>query len=506
MIKKVERFIQRHGLKTLLSLPIYPIKLFFYMLYHTTFSFYAILTNLIKYNWMHLSANDQINAYNNLFYYIQDSAVQQAGRYGITNLLNGGTYSLSKLFHLTPVSLRFQASFGTVFMMFFAMLFWLISWVFLYDLSYYTFIILALAFFSTLFFACFIEIQNYNILGWMLYPILFYFLLHGSILNASILLLLISLLSFTALIVSIPFVIVFSFLEPIALLAILPGLVKILIPIIRSKHLNHVLSVVHGEGNVKYSREKFKKLTLVKAYLLIMFSQFTLCYYIFFHHDIFFYMLLLSNLIVLANMTLIRFADEQSLYFIHLTVTTFVMFNISPQPYMAVSYLFSIYIIYTYMPNVRAAQFEAPGIRAPYNIKEDLQGLKKFFSPIPSGEKVIMAYKNPNGLYNEIFSGYRIFNEPIQYAANLHGLSYMPDWYTIMTNNGENDPEDFWVDTPEKAFSFMQKNHFSFIIVPEFIHSFDIDHRFNLMSEYTFTLTESTYTIKLYKLEEITVS
>ncbi len=137
MLKQYHQFVDRYGHLCFYITVLYPIVLPILMIRDTGMSLIAILRRLLKKDWKYLSGNDRKNGYNNLFYYTQDLAVRESGRYGVTPYFNGGNFPLSKLFHLTPVSLHFQASFGTVFMMFFAMCIWMISWIILYDGSWY---------------------------------------------------------------------------------------------------------------------------------------------------------------------------------------------------------------------------------------------------------------------------------------------------------------------------------------------------------------------------------
>ena len=132
MKKKFKKFTDRYGNKGLMFLLLYPVVLPILMLKDTSISIYNIIINLSKYRWKYLSGNDQRNAYNNFFYYIQDYNIQRFGRYGHSSLLAGGSFNLKNWFHVTPFSFRMQASFGTTFIMFLAMCVWVTLWICLY--------------------------------------------------------------------------------------------------------------------------------------------------------------------------------------------------------------------------------------------------------------------------------------------------------------------------------------------------------------------------------------
>lgn len=503
----INKFIAKYGKKELLLTLIYPLVLPFLMMRDTGVSLFLIIRGLSQYNWKYLTANDSKNGFNNLFYYLQDLAVQESGRYGVTQYFNGGNFPLSKFFHLTPVSLRFQSSFGTVFMMFFAMCVWLASWIMIYDISWYLLLVLALVLFSTLFYACFIEIQNYNILGWMFYPVMLYYLADGNIVNVAFILFAISLMSFTATVVAIPFFVVYAYCTPWLLLALIPALIKSIIPIIRSGQIFITLSMINGKGKVKYSRKNRVKTNLKthlkKFYLYLMLSQFVVVFFLINGFNESFVILAGTVLLFIINQSLFRIADEQSFYILYLSVATFVLLHSQINVLSLISFGFSIYLIYTLIINVRPNTFLTPGIRQPFNALPDIEKLQTFFAPIPKGEKVIMAYKNPQGQYGQLFNGYRMYNEPIQYAASLNGLSYMPDWYTVFANNKEDSPEDFWVDTADKAYNFMMKKNIYYLIVPHFVDIIDTDGRFLCMTSCDIELIDETLKLKLFRKEPL---
>ncbi|MFY9100648.1 hypothetical protein OZY48_06345 [Aliarcobacter cryaerophilus] len=474
MREKFNKLIDRYGYKELFFIFSYPIFLPLFMIKDTTFSIYNIIKALLKYDWKYLVANDKQNAYNNLFYYIQDYNIQKFGRYGKSNLLAGGSFILKNLFHTTPFSLRMQASFGTTFIMFFAMCFWLLSWVILYQDNPNLWILLVVVF-STLFFATFIEIQNYNILGWMLYPIFLSYVESGNYLVISLVLFLVSLSSFTAffiagILVFISSVYLFDFY---LFLSLIPAGIKWIIPIIVSMKgggLSKMLGTLGGHEKVKYSRVNSKKLSINKIYILGLQVQFLIVAY--FYNEINLALLLLFVIVFLfiVNELFARFADQQSFYLAYLSILVFFLFHSSIDIVLILSFIFSIYPVYGLMLNVspRGKSFISAGVRKPYNIKNDIEKLCQMYEQIPSGEKLLVAYKNPNGQYGNIFNGYRVFNEPLQYAATIKNICLFPDWYMVFENNKEDSNESFWFDKEEDIIDYMKANEISYVLIPDF--------------------------------------
>ncbi len=305
-------------------------------------------------------------------------------------------------------------------------------------------------------------------------------------------------LSFTATIVAIPFVLIFAYNEPLLLAALIPGVLKIVIPILRSGQLKETLAVINGGKNVKFSRGDNKKLGMEKLYVFVMFGQFAIAFSWFNGLNELSIILIGTVLLFFINETYVRIADQQSFYILYLSVGTFVLMNSQINFVLLASFGLSIYLVYRWLLNVRTSKLLTPGIRVPFSAHAEIHHLQDFFRSVPKGEKVIMAYRNPNGDYGQIFNGYRIFNEPIQYAASLNGLKYMPDWYTIMSNNTEESPEDFWIETPDQAYTYMHEQSIFFIVVPCFIEKFIEDSRFQELNQYAFPIPGAPYSIRLF--------
>jgi len=511
MKNKVRRFINKFGYTGILSLVLYPVFLPFLMIKDSSASIFSILVSLVKYDWKYLSGNDIANAYNNLFYYIQDFNIQKFGRYGRSNLLAGGDFNLKNWFHTTPFSLHLQSHFGTTFIMCFAMIFWSISWLILYYDNINLPLILGIVVFSTLFFAVFIEIQNYNIIGWMLYPFLLFFIFEADYLLMSFVLLIISISSFTAFFIATIIILLLAItcLDYYLVLALFPGAIKLLIPIvvsIKEGALSKVLGVIGGRPKVKYSRLEQKKISLNKIYTLGLLIQFLLFYVGYFGLSNVALLLLIVVCLFIINEFLFRFGDEQSFYLAYLSVSVFSLLQVKEIDIVIyVSFSLSIYQVYGLILNVspKGKSFISPGIRKPFNTKTTIEGLMKVFEQVPAKSKLLIAYKNPQKKYSNLFNGYRVFNEPIQYAATLKEISLFPDWYMVYENNKESDDESYWVENEEQAKEYMVKNKIVYILLPSFFQE-KWNVCFHLIDSYQFEIQskkgQSNLEYFLYKL------
>jgi hypothetical protein len=512
MKNNFNKLINKYGYRELFYIFLYPIFLPLLMLKDTSFSIFNIIKSLLKYDWRYLSGNDQANAYNNLFYYVQDFNIQKFGRYGKSNFISNTDFSFKKWFHVTPFSLRLQSSFGTTFIMFFAMCFWLLSWIILYQDNSSLWLILGVVFFSTLFFAVFIEIQNYNILGWMLFPIFLTYLVSGDYLTLSLVLFLIALSSFTAFIIAGILVTASSIytLDYYILFTLIPAGIKWIIPIIyslKSGALMNIFAGIGGHDKVKYSRKKDKSFSVQKVYALGLVIQFLCVYLLENSFSIFTLLLIIVICLFVINEFIMRFADNQSFYILYLSVSVISLLTIDTiNNILFLSYVLSIYPIYGLIRNVkpRGDSFIAPSARNPYNIKNTIIGLEKLFEAIPKNSKLIMAYKNPKGQYSNIFNGYRIFNEPIHFAATINNISYFPTWYTVFENNKEDSKEDFWINDCQSAINYMHKNCIDYLLVPSFLEEFNCES-FSEIGKFRFKPNKSdfnfnSYSIRLFKI------
>lgn len=508
MKKKFKKFTDRYGNKGLTILLLYPIVLPILMLKDTSISIYNIIIDLSKYRWKYLSGNDQRNAYNNFFYYIQDYNIQRFGRYGHSSLLAGGSLSLKNWFHVTPLSLRMQASFGTTFIMFLAMCVWVTLWICLYYENQNLWM-LGVVFFSTLFFATFIEIQNYNILGWMLYPLFLTLLVSQSYFVLCIVLFFVSFLSFTGFFLGaiLTFIASIYFHNVFLFISIIPGSIKWLIPVFVSfgkGGLSKMSGAIGAHDKVKYSMKKYKKLNIYKAYLLLLQIQFLIISLLLNGVNIGIVLLSATILFFTINELFVRFADQQSFYLLYLSVSLFYILNIDLNIYITFSYIVSIYPVYGLMINVAPSygKFISPGIRRPYSVAEETNGLNTFFSCVPSNTKVLMAYKNPKEEYDGIFCGFKVRRELLQYVAIKRGIVVFPDWYTIFENNKYNSDESFWVDDEDKILDYLKKHGLVYVI-----SCFDLNPlNFNMMSSFSFNdniadCCKEESKVKLYRVK-----
>ena len=125
----------------------------------------------------------------------------------------------------------------------------------------------------------------------------------------------------------------------------------------------------------------------------------------------------------------------------------------SPDLYMFIIFGLVIYPIYAGLSGVNADENNPclPMLISPYSVSSGLEDVKRVLREIPSGQKVFIAYRNPDGDYLKVFSGYRLWNEPIQFVCCQLGVCCLPDWHMVSEiNTGELD-ESCWVSGPSEV-------------------------------------------------------
>lgn len=453
----------------------------FYPFFIAIFNFYALIVSMKNIicvllkgkDWKYYSGNTAHTAINNYFYYTQDLNVQKFGRFGNSKLLAGGDYSLAKLFQLNPLSLRLMSSLGTTCMLVIAMCVWLFSVTFLTNCSSthqisLIFVIIS----SSLFFANFIDLQNYNILGWMLLPFAFYSMLHHSYYAFFAASFLMSFMSFTSIFFLGFYVIVFVLWrgDIYLLVSFFPAVIRFIIPMLISIRHAGVYGMTCLLGLIK-TGAKYRRsdvgVSLVGIYLLTLFGSFSIGYFMFFGLDN--YSILMFSFVFLfaLNSFFSRFADTQSLFIVFLTISSMAILSAHHKHFLIleIMFYFSInpaYFLIGLKPFHKGLFSPLP--RTPVSMKLCLEQITNMFREVKPGSKILMTFSNPNNEYGKIFDGFRQYIEPIEYVANKYDICVFPDWYFIEKNNCLDSSDDFWGVSQSQIVATMSKYSAEYVI------------------------------------------
>lgn len=470
---KVKQLLTRYGWRVIITLPLYPLFIFFI----NTISLIRTLYNYrnLKIEDAHYySGNNLYGAFDNYVYYIQHINIIKFGRYGTSNLLAGGSYNLKKLFYLKPLSLKLYNYFGASFFLFLSMFIWIsviISIVPQWNMNNVMVILITLT--SGIFFANYFDLQNYNALAWAIFPLIIKFLLNNSYFMLSITSLLISFISFTPIFFIIVLCLFISAIKSdiIFIFSIMPALIIFSLPVIKSfvgGMLNEMPSAIGFFRIAKYKyTPTFKLKFLIDLYVIINLMVLPLVYIARLGINPVALLLILSVMLLFINEMVARFADGFTCYIVYLSVATVLLLNSKIDLYILLSYFLSLNPIYGFICCYEPAGnlfFNSP-IRKPINTKYAIESLADFLKGIPAKSKILLSFHNPNNNIWKVFDGFRVFTQPLQYVAIKKDIIVFPDIYFISKNNKAESPEDFWAVEPSEVERALVKYDAEYVLV-----------------------------------------
>ncbi len=452
--RKYNKLIEKAGYKGVLAIFFYPAITFFV----TPIQLVRSLWNcriLLEGKWQDYNGFNPRTGINNLFYWTRALNFYKYGRSGTSPTLGIGETFLGNLWFYTLFSLYAYRFFAPVVPLC-GLFGWWISHLVYFDqvcvISLWGVAVMMLSLFSTTFYANTFVIQNYNALGWLFMPVGLYGWLTGNWYLAALAWFGACFSSFTivflACILSVFISIsTFSFLP---VLTTIPAGLKILthfIPLIRNGKgalLKSVYSLAISLGmanrNVKYRRLSFK-FDLQLFYYLFIYIQFAVI--LFFFERSVPWLLVTSIIIFLVNRLIARFADDQTIFMLVFSVATALMMIVqNNSPFL----LFSYWILVSPMPllvQMPRTYFAIVPVFKPFYVHPIITEMRKFLSPVSKGQRVLMAFNDPHGIYSNIFDGYRVILEAPLYVAACKEIHFMPDFWGKTQLNYEGAP-DFW--------------------------------------------------------------
>lgn len=414
----------------------------------TPFIFFKTIYNsrtLIHEKWIKYPHFAPETSFVSVFYW---SAIENLFRYGLkgrTKYMGNGNFHLSHFFYHTFLSLHFYKVAGA-FMLLSCMLFWIFAqfiWLFNPEVeaSILT-LILTFALGSSTFYGLTFCKQNYNVLGWVFFPIIIFALYNNCNIVLLLFLILISFGSFTATFISCLISTVFFILtgKIHLLILIVPTILKILIFHIMPcrkelrKIVIRIISTISGRGKkIKYKRSKTSKEILGIFYYTILYLQFIIISYLFLGEiDL---ILLLAFFIFILNNLIFRFADYQSIYTMMATICiASSIINFCPQVLISLLIVLNPLPILIGFDKIQGV-FEIPKVLKPFDISEIFDSVEEFILMIPKEETLTMNFNNPHGDYGKIFDGLNSQREVFGYIATKHKRLFYPDSYCVYQDN-----------------------------------------------------------------------
>jgi len=406
----------------------------------------AAMTSSCKF----LSGTTDIIAINMYFYYTQAFNLKKHNKSGFSSTMTIEPFRLDKLFQTSPIGLRVMSQLGTVMtnilsaVVYTSVIIYIIP-----DYSVLSLMMVYVCITSTLFFVNYFELQNYNSLGWMLFPLSIYLMMNNGTLVFGVVLFVMGLLSITALFV-------FSFLAAFYICTSLDiAIVLYLFPIylyysfrlIASGYIIQLLTAIGVAKGGVYKRSDIK-FSLSKIYLLSMMIISFLCSKYIFDFDYSVFILIIASLHI-VNSRFKRFADHQSIYMSYLSVSFFVYSQGSISFESVVVFFLTINPMYGFIGSAKSRfNFECPVVTA-INTRPLIESIERFFEPIAEKSTVLMSFGNPGDDYTKIFNGIRVLVEPLHYCASKKGFLLLPNWYSVFEEN-INNSGSLWFENTEE--------------------------------------------------------
>lgn len=415
-----------------------------------------------------------LNALTSFFYRTQWLNIERFGRWGVSPLLGLGSYPLSRWFHLTLLSSYFYAHAGAV-----TTLLGALAWVAVHLVwldaapAAWTLATVAVLLFSTTAYAMAYTRQNYNILGWLWLPLALYAVQTGHWALAALAWLAASMASITVVFAAVPLMAMSTWqlhgIEPLATL--LPALLKLglhLTPLLKSGDAKATLANMAkmigltGSG-VRYRRRSMRWRPFTVYFVAIYALS---CAMLWWDRGV--PVLPLAALALFAmNQVLVRFADEQSVIVMFVSVLAADLL-ISPPSMPALAALFVAVNPMPLFLGLVSPERDRSLVRtqafAPFDHTRLQYGMERFFDGVKAGQRVLFAFDDPRGAYESLFDGYRTLIELPLFVAASRGVHLMPDWYAVAETNHEG-AADCWGRSLSQVRAHAAANAASHVIV-----------------------------------------
>jgi len=445
-------------------------------------------------------------AFNYLFYWNASLQLKRFGKTGTSAHVGLGHYDLSQWYqyHFLPsLPLYYKAGAVTLLAGMFGWCFAHLLWVPVLDFPW-LFAVMFLALASTTFYTNLLCLQNYNVLGWMFFPVGIYGLLEGHWLIAAAAWLLAGWGSFTVMFLAILFSFATSLVQGNAmpLFAALPAVLKCsmhFLPAIASGNpktllLNSFKALGIIDSEVKYKRVRTKSLNIKVIYYLLLYGQFLAILYV--RDTGGYYLFVTALLIFLCNSLLIRFADIQSMAMMTMTIATAIVLK-SGDPWLLPGYwlLISPLPLMTRYAPANDVLDVLPRLR-PFSMTPFIERMERFFDPVSPEKRILMALKDPEDIWENLFYECHGLLPLVLYVAAVRRIHLMPDWWAVFETNHKDAP-GFWGESVDSVLKNIRQWHVDYVIIqqkdqPELDQKWQ-DAGFQVLSHFSWQDEEATF-------------
>ncbi len=430
---------------------------------------------LLNGRWSRFMGFHPYNAINSFFYRTQWINLDRHGRMGVSRTIGLGAFPLSKWFHISLPANYFYSHAGALTTLV-GTLVWALShlvWAEAAPVWWVVAVGLCLLLSSTAYAMAFAR-QNYQILGWMWFPLGLYLSAKGSLVLAAMAWLAASLSGITAVVFASMAVAASALVlaNPLLPLVLIPAFLLTLLslaPVLASGGLAlHVQEIGKLIGlvrhQVRYDRG-MRRLGLFTVYFLGLYAVSAALLSV--AHRQWAWLPLLGLVLFLVNQRFVRIADEQSLLVLN---CSFIAFSALSGPPGILAFL-AVFLAFNPLAALLSVQRlgKAGGdgslvVFAPFDHGVIEEATQAFLAPVDAGEQVYFAFEDPDGQYFRIFDGYRVLYELPLYLASLKGFRLFPDWYAVMETNYQGAPQ-CWGRTYEEVLDNCRRWNAGFAVV-----------------------------------------
>lgn len=414
------------------------------------------------------------NAINSLFYRVQWFNINKYGRYGISPVLGLGNYPLFAWFHLSLPSSYIYANAGAVTTLFGTTM-WALSHIIWIDVIAWWWVLLltGMLFFSSISYALAFFRQNYQILGWMWFPLSMYLVGENYYVLASFAWLIVAFFAITPIFFAFIVVFMISIIQSdiFPVLSIIPSILFLslrILPLLRTDgffdSLNNIAKLIGANRKkVRYRREEIF-FGVTNLYFIVLYFLSALI--IILLNGSVGFLPLVGVFIYFINQKICRIADTQSVFILITSLFTFSALQSVPSVPVALAFFLAVnpFGHFLYIQKFNDLHNKAIYYCPPFDHTELLRSVKIFFNKIAKSRRVYFAFNDPQGMYSKLFDGYNVIYQLPLLVASEKGVHMFPDWYAVSETNYDGSPP-IWGREVEEVESICRHWNASYAIV-----------------------------------------
>lgn len=467
----IKRIINKYNLKDqVYGIVFYPVTSIFFNCRTILISLCEIIHSLSKEGKFRMF--DEHNAINTYWYDTLTYNLLKHTRFGFSHTTSYQKYPIGNWFHISLFSMYpFWKS--SVLTNFICWIFLPLTFCVLFEVVNFQWccIVLMATFFGSNYYNQ-LQVQNYNFLGWLIFPLLFWTIDNNDFIYISTIITGLFLTSFTAFIFALGYLacsVIFNDI-PISvffcvLVIVLPFVVYRFSPMIINGTIKKQFLTIAGaiglykSNNSVYVRNPRKKSSFLLGGIKV---GSVLVFYFFIPQSAPYLYVVLTLLFI--NYFLGRYADHQSLDMIMLITCLYYLFQQESFISLFVYWvLISNPIPRLNFSNAEGSLFQLKKIK-PYDCIKIENKLNIFFSKVKN-QKVFIAFDDPCNNYESLFLNQRIILEVSHYFASKNNVLLFPNFWSVFDENNGGG-KNFWSKKGIEIIDYSRNINLNFLIYP----------------------------------------